>query len=743
MKKSILFLALFTLLVKTSSFGCDGLSPVVSSNSYIGNGQYLLTIEFCEEVSNGETLNGSLVSNAHIFGLMFTVNGANIISILTPSITGVSSGVTVLANLTAPNQVEYGDWGNPAVPILLAYGDPQECWTVQLIVNGPATSVTVGGSTYAGASQPGSGMVYSGGFWHCSQGITVPPVTCNSSWTAPTYCVGSTTPINLNTTTASSGVFSGPGVNSATGIFTPSGTAAPVNITFTVGDAGLNCSTTLTLTPVTLTPTLTNQTICQGASVNLNATVNSGAGCSYTLLLTDSFGDGYNGADVDIYINGTLYLANQTVPDCSTSPCTNSISIPVTSGNIILLNYSGGSYDSENTVALLNSTGVQVSTITNPPDGNLGTGITASCPGGALVYSWSPATGLSNPNIANPVATPAVTTTYIVTITSASLGCSIQTPVTITVSSCPPITVCNTGTGLLASGGVGSFIWNQQTPVVTSTPITNQSQCTSCGGTASFNWFGFYNGCSIANCLSTSYVLAQYATGTNAAYPTSFPIQVIDAAGTLVNYATLASIPMCNPCVPPVLVLNNQTVCSPTTVNLNSTIGAASGVGNATFYTTLANANSATSPVGAVVAVSGVYYVRYQSPTDPTCFSVGTVTITVNPIVTPTFTAVLPICSGAVLAALPTTSNNGINGTWSPALNNTATTTYTFTPNAGQCAATTTLIITVNPIVTPTFTAVLPICSGAVLAALPTTSNNGINGTWAPVLDNTATTTYT
>ncbi len=32
---------------------------------------------------------------------------------------------------------------------------------------------------------------------------------------------------------------------------------------------------------------------------------------------------------------------------------------------------------------------------------------------GGLVYQWSPSTGLSNPNIANPIATPAVTTSYV------------------------------------------------------------------------------------------------------------------------------------------------------------------------------------------------------------------------------------------------------------------------------------------------------------------------------------------
>ncbi len=39
------------------------------------------------------------------------------------------------------------------------------------------------------------------------------------------------------------------------------------------------------------------------------------------------------------------------------------------------------------------------------------------------VYSWSPAAGLSNPNISNPVANPLVTTQYILTVTHAGGGC--------------------------------------------------------------------------------------------------------------------------------------------------------------------------------------------------------------------------------------------------------------------------------------------------------------------------------
>jgi len=131
------------------------------------------------------------------------------------------------------------------------------------------------------------------------------------------------------------------------------------------------------------------------------------------------------------------------------------------------------------------------------------------------------------------------------------------------------------------------------------------------------------------------------------------------------------------------------------------------------------------------------------TPTAGLCANTTTLTITINPQITPTFTAVTPKCTGSAIPALPTTSTNGINGTWSPAINNTATTTYTFTPAAGQCATTTTMTITITSSITPTFAAVGSYCSGVAIPALPTTSTNGINGTWSPAINNTTTTTYT
>jgi len=107
-------------------------------------------------------------------------------------------------------------------------------------------------------------------------------------------------------------------------------------------------------------------------------------------------------------------------------------------------------------------------------------------------------------------------------------------------------------------------------------------------------------------------------------------------------------------------------------------------------------------------------------------------TFTINPLIVPTFEAVGPICSGTTLSALPTTSTNNISGSWSPELNNTQTTTYTFTPTSGQNATNATLSIEVIQPTVPTFEQVGIIGNGTITYQLPTTSTNGIAGTWNP-----------
>ena len=125
------------------------------------------------------------------------------------------------------------------------------------------------------------------------------------------------------------------------------------------------------------------------------------------------------------------------------------------------------------------------------------------------------------------------------------------------------------------------------------------------------------------------------------------------------------------------------------------------------------------------------------------CSNTQTMDIAIDPLVTPTFTQQGPYCEGDVITNISTTSNEGISGSWSPAIDNSQTTNYTFTPDLGQCSNTQTMEITIDPLVTPTFIQQGPYCEGDAIPNLNTTSNEGITGSWSPAIDNTQTVTYT
>ena len=76
--------------------------------------------------------------------------------------------------------------------------------------------------------------------------------------------------------------------------------------------------------------------------------------------------------------------------------------------------------------------------------------------------------------------------------------------------------------------------------------------------------------------------------------------------------------------------------------------------------------------------------------------------LTIIPNILPSFPQVGPYCSGATIPPLTTTSTNGISGSWLPAINNTAITTYTFTPTVGECAIIQTMSIFIAPILSST-----------------------------------------
>jgi large repetitive protein len=139
------------------------------------------------------------------------------------------------------------------------------------------------------------------------------------------------------------------------------------------------------------------------------------------------------------------------------------------------------------------------------------------------------------------------------------------------------------------------------------------------------------------------------------------------------------------------------------------------------------------------------------TPTAGQCADVATMDVTVDPLITPTFAAIGPLCQGSAAPSLPTNSTNStpITGTWDAAISTASagTITYTFTPDAGQCADVATMDVTVDPLITPTFAAIGPLCQGSTAPTLPTSSTNStaITGTWDAAISTASaiTTTYT
>jgi gliding motility-associated-like protein len=151
--------------------------------------------------------------------------------------------------------------------------------------------------------------------------------------------------------------------------------------------------------------------------------------------------------------------------------------------------------------------------------------------------------------------------------------------------------------------------------------------------------------------------------------------------------------------VPIITVSPSDTICLGTNFTLSAATAILDTSMDFTWNPGNINQNSAiVSPL-----VNSSYTVTASYPGCPIFDSV--VNIAVKPSDTATFLPILPICNGSLISPLPTISTNGINGLWSPAINNISTTTYTFTPASGECAGTTTLTIIIKPNSTLTISA--------------------------------------
>ena len=205
----------------------------------------------------------------------------------------------------------------------------------------------------------------------------------------------------------SAGTISGSGTNISINFSSTYSGQANLSV-FGVNSCGNGVSSSLT---VNVTG---NATVSAGAAATIcydNTYTLSGSATNYQTVLWATSGDGtfinattttpvYTPGINDKLI-GTVTL---TITANAISPCANSAS-----DNMVLTLQQPPTVDS----------GV-ADTI---PDGS-STTLAGSATGGTSPYTylWSPSTGLSNPNIANPVASPTITTTYTLTVTDYN-GC--------------------------------------------------------------------------------------------------------------------------------------------------------------------------------------------------------------------------------------------------------------------------------------------------------------------------------
>ncbi|MBL4625916.1 MAG: hypothetical protein JKY42_12370 [Flavobacteriales bacterium] len=165
-------------------------------------------------------------------------------------------------------------------------------------------------------------------------------------------------------------------------------------------------------------------TICIGDSVQLQAVNAVSYDCEYSLDMFDSFGDGWNGATFDVYLNGTL--------DTSLTLLTGALGVAtfsVSSSDSIEIIYTAGAFATEVSFIMYDGTGSIVF-----QDGQAGNGpatgsvyndaVNCGINGAALVYSWSPAAWVSPDSVTTTWVTPLNDTIFTIVALDTIGGCA-------------------------------------------------------------------------------------------------------------------------------------------------------------------------------------------------------------------------------------------------------------------------------------------------------------------------------
>jgi gliding motility-associated-like protein len=115
----------------------------------------------------------------------------------------------------------------------------------------------------------------------------------------------------------------------------------------------------------------------------------------------------------------------------------------------------------------------------------------------------------------------------------------------------------------------------------------------------------------------------------------------------------------CGGCIPPAIIVNPLSTCSPATVNLANAINPSSPAATLSYHATQTDAQNDVSPISTTVSTTGSYWVRAEDPADPTCFTVREITVSPTSQADASFT-LTNFCEGANNAATNIATPGGI-----------------------------------------------------------------------------------
>ena len=147
-----------------------------------------------------------------------------------------------------------------------------------------------------------------------------------------------------------------------------------------------------------------------------------------------------------------------------------------------------------------------------------------------------------------------------------------------------------------------------------------------------------------------------------------------------------------------IISVNSPTICSSqlATITASNTLAG-------TYSYSWTVPSGATNPGNVstfTTSIPGTYSVIVTNTTTGQVNTSVSSIVTISSFINNTFNQIQPICAGETFS-LPLVSNEGITGTWSPAIDNNQTTTYSFTPTSNFCSSTEQMTVVVNQLVPP------------------------------------------